>query len=366
MSKKLVKPDYKNCIANVPNSILKKFGVKTVGDTLPLMDEYLKKDYKNVVLFLLDGMGKSIIEEHLEADGAFRKNLAGIYNSVFLSTTVAATTSAISGLQPCEHSWLGWDCYYPIVDKNVTVFLNTVQGTDEPAADYPVASTYNPYESVVDMINAAGGNAYNCMPFMPPFPQTVEAICENIKELCKKPEAKYIYAYWKEPDGIMHKYGCKSVQAKECVQYLEKVVSEMAQELEDTLIVITADHGHIDTEGVVISDYPKICDCLVRLPALEPRVMTFFVKDGRQEEFEYEFKKEFGDKFILMTVEEALDQKLFGTGAHHKNMRGMLGDYIAVATDELSIFFDDDVLKSMHGSLTEEEMLIPFIVFERK
>lgn len=36
----------------------------------------------------------------------------------------------MSGLQPSEHGWLGWDCFYPQVDKNVTVFLNTVQGTE--------------------------------------------------------------------------------------------------------------------------------------------------------------------------------------------------------------------------------------------
>lgn len=105
-TEKIVWPDYENCIANLPNSILKKWKIKAVGGTLSLADKYLQKDYKNGC------------------------HLAGIYKSVFLSTTVAATTSAMSGLQPCEHGWLGWDCYYPQVDKNVTVFLNTVQGTE--------------------------------------------------------------------------------------------------------------------------------------------------------------------------------------------------------------------------------------------
>ena len=48
--RKLVWPDYKKCIANLPNSILKKFGAQTVGDTLPLLDKYLEKDYKNIVV----------------------------------------------------------------------------------------------------------------------------------------------------------------------------------------------------------------------------------------------------------------------------------------------------------------------------
>ena len=83
-----------------------------------------EKESKNVIVLLLDGMGKLILEESLDEKGSFRSHLAGSYNSVFLSTTVAATTSILSGQQPCEHSWLGWDCYYPQIDKNVTVFLN--------------------------------------------------------------------------------------------------------------------------------------------------------------------------------------------------------------------------------------------------
>ena len=96
--KKIVYPDYKNCIANVPNSILKYYGLGLVGDPLPLLNQYLNKPYKNVVLLLLDGMGKNILEKHLSSEGTFRKNLKGIYKSVFLSTTTAATTSLLSGL----------------------------------------------------------------------------------------------------------------------------------------------------------------------------------------------------------------------------------------------------------------------------
>lgn len=151
----LVWPDYENCLANLPNSILKKWNLPTRGSTLPLADRYLQKDYKNVVILLLDGMGKAIIESHLDKNGPFRSHLAGVYQSVFLSSTVPATTSALSGLQPCEHAWLGWDNYYPQLDKNVTVFLNVIQSTEAPAANYHVASTIAPYENVISRINRA-------------------------------------------------------------------------------------------------------------------------------------------------------------------------------------------------------------------
>ena len=167
-AKKLIWPDYENCNANLPNSILRYFGAETAGKTLPLLDRYLDKEYKNVVVFLLDGMGKAIVERHLAENGPFRSNQKGIYRSVFLSTTVAATTSIMSGLQPCEHSWLGWDCYYPQVDKNITVFFNYEQGTEIPAADYDVPHTVTPYETVFDRIHKVGKQAYMFAPFWEP------------------------------------------------------------------------------------------------------------------------------------------------------------------------------------------------------
>jgi len=362
--KKLIWPDYENCIANLPNSILKKWKIPTVGGTLSLADKYLEKDYKNVVVLLLDGMGKVILENVLDENGPFRSHFAGVYKSVFLSTTVAATTSVMSGLQPCEHSWLGWDCYYPQIDKNVTVFLNTVQGTDEPAADYNVARTVTPYENIVTTINQAGGKAYGCAPFLKPYPRCLEEICAQIQDLCEEPDQKYIYAYWNQPDGFLHRYGCGSKIVRDVLKDMEATVNKLASELEDTLIMVTADHGHINTEYVVLQDYPSICDCLVRLPSLEPRVLNFFIKEGKKEFFEKEFEKEFGNKFLLMPMEEVLKKDLFGTGKHHKNFRSMLGDYLAIATDNLSIYYNNERWVSVHGSLTEDEMLIPLIVFD--
>ena len=357
-------PDYKNCIANLPNSILKKFGAEPVGDTLPLLDPYLEKDYDNIVVILLDGMGKTIVERHLAEDGAFRTHLAGIYKSTFLSTTVAATTSMMSGLQPCEHSWLGWDCYYPQVDKNVTVFLNVEQGTKTPAADYNLAWTLTPYENVIDRIKRYGGQAYLTAPFLDSSIDTFGRLCDNVRGYCRLPGKKYVYAYWNQPDGLLHRCGCGSVEVHENILELEAEVSKLAEAIPNSLIVVTADHGHIDNEQVMIRDYPQLTECLEHLPSLEPRVLNLFVKPEKEEFFITEFNRLFGDRFDLLSMDEAIERDLFGTGTHHPMFRPMLGNYIAIATGDLSIMTVEEAFVSMHGSLTEDEMLIPLIVFE--
>ena len=92
---------------NLSNSILSKFGAPTVGKTLPLVDNLLKKDYKNIVVLLLDGLGTCIMESNLKEDGFLRTHFIESISTVFPPTTVAATTSVMSGLQPIEHAWLG-------------------------------------------------------------------------------------------------------------------------------------------------------------------------------------------------------------------------------------------------------------------
>ncbi|MBD5453477.1 MAG: PglZ domain-containing protein [Lachnospiraceae bacterium] len=362
-------PDYSNCIVNLANSILSEFGCNKEGrQTLKTVDSYLAKGYENIVVILLDGMGKCIVKRNFEKDGFFNTHLKSAYSSVFPPTTVAATTSVLSGLTPCEHSWLGWDCYYPDIDKNVTVFSNNESGTDNSAADYNVAWKFCGYENVGSKIRANGGNAYEVAPFLPPFPDSFEKICGQIKTLCDKMGKKYIYGYWNEPDNIMHRKGCYSAEAKQMMKTLEKQVQHLCDELENTLVIVTADHGHMDSRTVSITDYPKITECLVRMPSIEPRALNLFIQEEKKEQFEHEFMKEFGKKFLLWTKEQVLDSKIFGNGTEHPYFEKMLGDYLAIAIDDLSIFNSTEEADSfigVHAGLTEDEMEIPLIIIEK-
>ncbi len=387
-------PDYDCCLVNLANSILKKFGAETTAKTLPLADQYLVGTYKNVVLLLLDAMGTPILEKHLDRDGFFRSHLAGSFDSVYPPTTVAATTSVLSGLYPNEHGWLGWDVYYPQLGKNVTVFTNreqirekagavpdgtypdgrkkwTEQSLEEaqPAAEFNAGFQYTPYKNILDRIREAGGTAWPVTPFMPPYPQTFRAILDRVGDLCDEPGNKFIYAYWNEPDQTMHRTGTVSGNTHTVMTELEQMVGQAVSGLSDTLFLITADHGHMDSRNHCLLDYPEITDCLVRQPSIEPRTLNLFVKEECREAFPAIFRKYFGDSFLLLTGEEALREKVFGPGKDRNGLAEMIGDYIALAVSDVSVFnthLEAQEMPGGHAGLTREEMTVPLIVIEKK
>ena len=104
---------------------------------------------------------------------------------------------------------------------------------------------------------------------------------------------------------------------------------------------------------------------LLRLPSIEPRSLNFFVKEGKKEEFKAAFLSHFSEDFDLYTKEEVIEMKLFGEGEEHPRFRDMLGDFLAVARSDLSIYYTKNIWASMHAGYTESEMIIPLISFER-
>lgn len=363
--------NYDRCITNLANSILQKYGVDTQGrKSLEAADEYLKKDHKNVVVFLLDALGINILEHNLSEDGFFRKHMVTEYHSVYPPTTVAATTAMLSGKNPCETGWLGWDCFIPQIGENVEMFTNNITGTKQPVADYNVANTYFAYDNILEQINQLGTDvsAYGMMPFMPPFPDSLEKIIAGVKELCQKPGKKFVYAYWNEPDTTMHQFGCYGPEAKAIAKELEEKVENLCKDLQDTLVIVTADHGHMDSKNYCIHEFEKLDECLYRTIAIEPRTLNLFVKPEKKEQFESEFSKQFGDDFLLLTKEEAIEKQTFGMGTQHASFHDMLGDFIAIAVKDVSIFNtyeEKEKFVGAHAGLTKDEMMIPLIVIEK-
>src|SRR5574344_1693584 len=161
MKNKITKIDYDNCLANLTSSILKYFDCLPEHKTLKIVDDILKKNKpKNVVLFVCDGMGVSILNKNLDKNKFFNKYLVTSIDSVFPPTTAAATTSLMSGLYPNEHGWSGWEAYYKDTNQVIEMLTNKIKDTTQIASDKNVAFQKYPYKTIFSMISEQGNKAY--------------------------------------------------------------------------------------------------------------------------------------------------------------------------------------------------------------
>lgn len=363
-------PDYDKSILSVASSVLKHFGVTDCPHkSLDEFDSVLSKNYKNIIVMLFDGLGVDAINYHLSEDSFLRSHFVCPISSVFPPTTTAATTTIQSGYSPIEHGWLGWDLYFKEIDENVSIFRNTLQRTGEKAADYYLSGKIIPVNTVFDRIKKADkkAKAYYLSPFSNPSADSLDDIEKYVKRLSRHRGKKYIYVYNPQPDSDMHKFGVYSKEVHDRITQINAFAERLCNKLSDSVIVITADHGLIDSKIEFLQDYPVIWDMLKRPASMEPRALSLYVKDGCKEKFKEEFNKAFADKFLLLTKQEVYDKKLFGNGTPHPRADGFIGDYLAVGISDLTLanFKDEFNFIGVHAGLDEREITVPFILIER-
>lgn len=379
-NKEIVLPDYNHCILNTINSILKYYNVKTDFNGLQVLDEKLKKDYKNVVLILLDGMGEHILND-VSPNGFFVNNHIAKITSVCPSTTTAALTTYYSGKPPIETGWIAMSQYFKEYGRALEMLrkIDSYTGECIKDANFDVFDLVK-YETIYEKIEKASPDvkAYEINPDFCDArskrninANNVEIMCDLIKAICNNTDRNFIFAYNDKPDTLLHKYGCKSDEVKEFILNSEKEIEKMCTDLKDTntLIIISADHGHKDIEKVYnVVDMEEIQDCIIMPPSFESRAVTFWVKDDKKEKFENFFNTSLKDEFILFTKEEFLNRNLFGFGNKHSKIDDFLGNYIAISIGSSIIKLGTNISKakgskkSTHCGFTPDEMEVPLIV----
>lgn len=373
-------PDYQKSILSITSSVAAFFGAKTPYPPLKEVTDALhEKDTKNVVLLLFDGMGANLLKRHLPEDAFLRKHDFGPISTVYPSTTTAATTSLWTGIAPGEHAWLGWSLYFKEIGRQIDTFLGRDSFTGEKYAHVFPAEAYIPFQTIYPSVNAeCETHAFF------PFPTSAAKgakdrmtyagnadLMRRIRDAAKRPGKNLICAYHIEPDHTMHDFGVDALQTKTAFVRANDICESLSKSLgNDTLFIVTADHGLVDvTDNIDIARIPEIMDTLIMPPSVEGRAASFFVKPHKREAFLSEFRSRFAEDFVIFTHEEVMDRHLLGLFAPHRKTDDFLGDFFVCATGAKSIKFmtpasaEDGNLVGQHAGLTEDEMLVPVIYF---
>jgi hypothetical protein len=343
-------------------------GVAEFDNTLgfPAADRY--------VVMVLDGLGLSLLHENADA-APYLASLPRVDDVVcgVPSTTATSLTTLGTGELVGVHGVPGYTCRVPSLGRRMNLL----------AWDQPVdAEEWQPHPTMLERMAAAGipASVVNdakfeqtgltlCSQRGVPF-HGVNSAWERLDVTVEVIEASargFVYTYENSLDHTGHRHGSSSPEWRAQLTEVDADVHRLREELpDDTILVVTADHGMIDLPAEGRFDLDAI-DGLrdgVELVAGEARFRHLYTESGATADVIASWRETVGERAIVALREEAEDE-WFGPIA--PDVRGRLGDVVVAALDDFAVFSSRDFpqelqLRGFHGSVTEAELRIPVLV----
>lgn len=383
----LVYPAYDSyCFARIPDTVE---SLLSAGGSRPLPDDVFDgvgTDASRVVVVLVDGYGldswRRDRDHHDLLDRLSRRGRVTPLTSIYPSETAAAITTFETGTLPAQHSSIGWNVYDPQTDRSFVSLSGEVKRGDEPGSIAPEAAP--DVETVYPGLSEAGIDCHRLQPFDRQSPDVTQHTYDGLDALGsrllsvveKSTPPAYVYAYLPDIDAISHDAGTHSPEFQETLRAICGVLESWLDGLStsvaaETLLVVTADHGHVDTDparNVDLSERARLMECLERhddgspvTMAGSPRNVHLHIRDGTDDKV----RRILSDlDATLVSRETAIDSDLFGDCEPTDRFRRRCGDLVCTPR-RLGTWFGDEEpdeleLVGMHGGLHPREMLVPF------
>jgi hypothetical protein len=343
--------------------------------------------FKNVVLLVVDGLGADWLAR-VAPRGPLSRSLRGTMTSVFPPTTAAAITSFLTGDAPQQHALTGWHTYLRELGCVMRVLpgnpryggVSYRKASLNPAklfGNLPLAERIQTPSVVVSPAHIAHSDfnlAHLGSAELRTFATLPQMFRQSIRAIRSSAEPKYLYLYWPELDAIGHQKGMCSSAATAHLREIELALTDflIAAAHTDTLLLVTADHGHVDTtEGdrVNLVDHPDLADCLALPLCGEPRAAFCYVRPRRLDKFERYCREHLDDKLELFPSPALIEKGLFGRGEPNPRLEERVGDYCLLMRGNRVI---RDWLPSerpfthigAHGGLSSAELRVPLCVLQ--
>lgn len=398
----LIRPAFgKGSIADIPGYLKSSLGISPKRSVPDIMNPTLD-DVDHMVFFLLDGFGHSTLQYVLENYGArnTRKFLdesnCNPLTSIFPSTTSTATVTYQTDLHPIEHGIIGYISYLSelgAMGNMITLdplgmpghsFLDggwSVPAIDEAGTIYHElqsnrvdAHLYLPNaikNSGMTRITGRGSilNAYFTVS------QMMTRLKRNIENSTRK---SFHYCYISSVDTISHKVG---PYTEDTAMEIESIFNHISEQFIDRVepggkvgIAISADHGHtvIPHDNVIDSRDDEALSGMLRTPvAGDFRAPILRIREGMADQAMDHLEMNYGNDYIIKAGRDALSRGFYGEGKVALENSDRFGDVVMFPRKNVGMFDSalgtlDHRMRSfdmigMHGGLSEEEMIVPFI-----
>lgn len=319
-----------------------------------------------IVVLLLDGLGWNQLRSHQQHMPTLSSFEGGHITSIAPSTTATALTSLVTGLSPGEHGLIGYR-----IDMGNTV-MNVLRWGDETGdlrRSFPPETTQPcppflglsvPVLSKAELEGSGFTRAHlNGVKHMgwrasSSIPVLVRAALDAGEE--------FVYAYYDGVDKIAHERGFGAYYDAE-LRAADGLVADILSVLPaDTVLLVTADHGQVHVGENTIIPSSSVTSHVDHQSG-EGRFRWLHAKRGRESAL-LDAAREYSDVAWVVNREQVLDECWFGPRVSEPVARRM-GDVALVAHGPVS--FEEPLdggafdLVCRHGSLTEDEMLVPLL-----
>jgi hypothetical protein len=138
------------------------------------------------------------------------------------------------------------------------------------------------------------------------------------------------------------------------------------EQREGTLLLITADHGGVQTpprNAVRYDKHPGLRETLSLPPVGESRVPFFYTRPHTLGQAQSYIQEHLSEQFCLLTRQHVLESGLLGPGSVAAETPHRLGDLVGVAHGGHYLAREKAQTKMLgrHGGLTPAEMLVPLL-----
>ena len=380
----LTLPDYRGgSLVNLMSSITAALGGTSPYPPLTALPPAALSGARHLVLLVVDGLGYHYL---LGRDGALRRHLRGQLTSVFPSTTASAIPTFLTGLAPQQHGLTGWHMYFREVGAIVAPLPFRVRTGRHALRDAGVTPTtlfgltplfdrlplpchvVSPHHIIHSDFNVALSGKAKRHGY-----DTLEEMFAHIAGILRSAEPRsYVHAYWPQHDSLAHEHGVHSAAVADAFAALDAAFAQLVDVARDnnSLVIVTADHGFIDTsaaETIDLDDHSGLRDTLLLPLCGEPRMAYAYVRAGRETQFEDYIHGQLADRVQLFKSADILQQGWLGPGEAHPALRDRIGDYVLIPRGRTIL---RDWLRGeerhthigVHGGLSAAEMIVPLIV----
>lgn len=386
-----LRPHYERySLLAVPHTVEELLG----GEEGGLAGELGLRPTDKLVSFLLDGLGYRKLEE-LVTEG--RVSLSpfldsGTYiplTSVFPPTTTTALASLSTGASPLVHGVLGYTLFLQDPGAVVNMIKLAAPGAQadslqkvgiKPEEFVPVPSLYRRLEALgvptylflpkFIMDSGLSQVLYQGIKQVVPY-LTLSDLFVQLRRATARPGRALLAVYWPSGDSLAHLYGPSSPAfAIEIGSFFRLFYREFLNRVRRVTVIVTADHGFVDVDPKedVIScpEHEVLREGLLCPPVGDARAAYLYLRRGHERAVEEYLRERFPDDFLIMESEEGLSRGLWGLERPTAEARARVGDLLALARGSRFLLWpkEEFKLRGMHGGLTQEEMLVPFLALQ--